>query len=211
MTVEIAPPMSLGPRELVEGRAFTDPEHVEGDRATLGMLARDVNRQLTDASAVEPLIRFLPRIGDWRQRIVISRPDATRRQQLIAVVGFFGRVRENVDPGVADQIKELSDRLVDRVLTTPGLLAYSTQLLADGPNYANLVLLSDAGLIERWRTTAPHPRAADVSPRYYECVRIYHGSLTNGALIGDGEVALDLVKYWDYRSTPVWHAIRDLA
>lgn len=77
-------------------------------------------------------------------------------------------------------------------MTTPGLLGYSTELGDDARNHANLVLLSDIDLIERWRATSPHPDAVAVSPRYYECVRIYHGSLTGEAFVDDGEVMLDL-------------------
>ncbi|MDX1689668.1 MAG: hypothetical protein R3290_01465 [Acidimicrobiia bacterium] len=207
----VAAPVHLGPDDVVAGRAFTHPDHVEPDRAVMYLLARDFHRHLTESGeGPDPVIRHLPGPDDWYRRVVIPRPSEVAGCDRLTVVGFFGRVRDEVDPAVEAEIKALSDRLVDAVLTTPDVLGYSTHLLADERNYANLVIVRGTEVLDRWRSVDPHPRAAaDVSPDYYRHVRIYRGAIA-GAELCDGTVRLDSVKYWDYRDDPVWHAVRRL-
>jgi len=211
MTTQITPPIYLTSGEEVEGRMFTNPGHVAADSATLGAIVRSMARLLDGRwDSEERLFHHVPDREHWHTRVVIPSARAIRAQSEIAVVGFFGLVRNEVDPDVKAQIDELGERLTDTVLTTPGLLAYCSHLLADERNYANLVLLDDPALIARWRDTAPHPRASSVSSDYYEYVRIYNGSMQMSAFDRDGAVDLHVVKYWDYRSIPIWHAVRTL-
>lgn len=99
MTVGGTTPVeSLGPSELVAGRASTDPEHVEGGRKTLRAMAREVNRQLSGAAQgdvrEEAMIRFLPDEDDWQSRIVVPDPQAlaaTKRSRLWSSSGRSGR------------------------------------------------------------------------------------------------------------------------
>ncbi len=203
-----APPVVLGPADAVAHRAFAHPDHIDGDRAVLCMLARDVGVQAT-AAGTRPLIRYSPDREAWHRRVVVPRPGALLSSETITVVGFFGRIRDVVDPVVGEHIASLSEALVDAVLETAGVLGYSTHLLADERNYANLVLLSSPVIIERWRQATSHREAAgEWSPRYYEHVRIYRGCVDR--MDGAGAVRLESVKYWDYRSEPVWQAVRTL-
>ena len=210
MTPPIAPAVALTATDLVEEHTFTHPDHVVGDKAVMCMLARDFYGHLQAVdSPTEPVVRFLPTDNNWHRRVMIPNPELVWKHETITVVGFFGRIRDNVHPDVARQIDELGQKLVDAVMTTPGMLGYSTHLLADERNFANLVLLSDPELIERWRGVKHHPKAAeDVSPNYYEYVRIYKGQVGSSEMSDEGAIQLDRVKYWDYRTKPTWHAIR---
>ncbi len=211
MTAQESPALVLGRFDPAAKHAFAHPDHVAGDRAVLCMLLEDFHRHLDDVETNRPVVRYVPDPDEWHRRVVIPQPEAFHDQESLTVVGFFGRTRDVIDPLVARRIQELSGRLVEAVMCTPGVLGYSTHLLADEKNYANLVLVSAPGVIERWRTTAPHPSAAaDWSPRYYQYVRIYRGSI--GAADRDCTTGLQLesVKYWDYRNDPVWRAVRSL-
>ncbi len=211
MTLVFAPPVVLGPADSAQQRTFAHPDHVAGDRAVLAMLCRDVVAHVEAAEGDDPLVCFVPSRAAWHRRVVIPRRRALLGDGAMTLVGFFGRVRDAVDPEVAERISALGEALAEAVLTAPGVLAYSTHLLADERNYANLVLVSTPEVIDTWRTTAPHPAAAgEWSPRYYAHVRIYRGSVERRHLHAEGAVRLEAVKYWDYRCDPVWQAVRTL-
>ncbi len=203
----------LGPTDVVPHRVFTHPDHIEPDRAVMRVLIGDLNRHVVDAGRTDgAIVRYLPDEDQWFRRVVIPTPGLLAGPGEIAVVGFFGRMRDVVAPETAQRIAHLSRRLVEAVLGTPGILGYSTHLLADERNYANLVLLRDTGVIEEWRAGATHEAAARIeSPNYYEYVRIYRGSIRLECLAKPDDLRLCQVKYWDYRGEPVWMAVRDLA
>lgn len=209
----LAGPVVLEPDEPVKRHAFAHPDHIAGDRAVLGMLARDLTVRLAGLVAHdEPLISYIPNRDEWHRRVVVPRPDELDRCERLTVVGFFGRVRDQIDPEVEYRIKALGEELVDAVVDTPGVLGYSTHLLADERNYANLVLLRNPEVIEQWRTRDPHPTAAEVwSPHYYAHVRIYRGRVERRSMDREGSIRLESAKYWDFRSDPVWRAVRRLA
>jgi hypothetical protein len=195
--------------EVVEDRLFAHPDHVTADKATMCMLIRDVARRLRAATG--PFEVWEPSPDQWYRHVLVPRPEAFSRYTSLYVVGFFGRKRESVALEVARSIQDLSAELERRIHDFPGVLSYSTHLLADEHNYANLVMLDSANTIETWRTIRPHPVAAGrVSVDYYAYVRIYHGEIEVSQMETEGAVRLRLVKYWDYRSDPVWMAQRRL-
>lgn len=203
-------PVRLEPNEVVTGRMFAHPDHVSSDRTTLCLLIRDVQRRL--ASATGPIEAWEPAPESWYRHVLIPRPEAFESRRRLTVVGFFGRKRDSVPLEVARAIQELSTELDRRIPEFPAVLSYSTHLLVDENNYANLVLLDSADAITAWRNMAPHPIAAgQVSQRYYAFVRIYHGSVDVERMHIEGAVQLERVKYWDYRSDPTWTAHRELA
>lgn len=203
-------PIRLDPREVVADRMFAHPDHVSSDRTTLCLLIRDVHQRLR--SATGPVEAWEPSPDNWYRHVLIPRPEAFASRKRVTVVGFFGRKRDSVPLEVARAIQDLSDQLDRRIPQFPAVLSYSTHLLVDENNYANLVLLDSADAITAWRNMAPHPAAAGpVSQRYYAFVRIYHGSVDVDRMDTEGAVQLERVKYWDYRSDPTWTAHRELA
>ena len=203
-------PVRLGPHEVVADRMFAHPDHVSSDRTTLCLLIRDVQQRL--ASANGSIEAWEPTRDNWYRHVLIPRPEAFESRQRLTVVGFFGRKRDSVPLEVARAIQNLSAELDARIPQFPSVLSYSTHLLVDENNYANLVLLDSEDAISAWRNLAPHPVAAGpVSQRYYAFVRIYHGSVDVERMHIEGAVQLERVKYWDYRSEPTWTAHRELA
>lgn len=205
-------PIVIDATELVPGRGFAHPDHVFTDRATMRMLTADFRRHLIE-SASGPIARYTPSEEDWMRRVIIPRPDEAAPRVRFAVVGFFGRRRDEVSPDVVDEINRLGRTLVEAIPRATGVLGYLTHLLVDEKNYANLVVFDSFDSIQAWRDTTPHPVAAEmVSPDYYEHVRIYRGLVDVVAPEPDGfALTLDCVKYWDFRNRPTWHAIRNLS
>ncbi|MEX0757407.1 MAG: hypothetical protein WD532_04170 [Acidimicrobiia bacterium] len=202
-------PVMLGPDDLAEGRMFAHPDHVTSDRSTLCLLIRDIQRRLLHASGF--VEAWEPSPEQWYRHVIIPRPEAFAGLGKLTVVGFFGRRRELVSLDVARAIQDLSTELDHRIPECTGVLSYTTHLLVDELNYANLVLLESPDVIEAWRNTAPHPAAAGaVSKEYYSFIRIYHGSIDLADMATVGAVQLERVKYWDYRSDPTWTAQREL-
>lgn len=203
-------PIRLDPNEVVDDRMFAHPDHVSSDRTTLSLLIRDVQRRLR--SATGPVEAWEPSPDNWYRHVLIPRPEAFASQKRLTVVGFFGRKRDSVPLEVARAIQDLSAELDRRIPQFPSVLSYSTHLLVDENNYANLVLLDSTDAITAWRNMSPHPVAAGpVSRRYYAFVRIYHGSVEVDRMDTEGAIQLERVKYWDYRSDPTWTAHRELA
>lgn len=203
-------PVQLGPREVVEGKLFAHPDHIASDRTTLCLLIRDVQRRLAGASG--PVEVWEPSPEQWYRHVIIPRPDSFKTHRRLTVVGFFGRKRDSVPLEVVRAIQDLSAELDRRIYQVPAVLSYSTHLLVDENNYANLVLMDSEDAIGTWRNIAPHPLAAGpVSRKYYAFVRIYHGSIDTAQMAVEGAVRLHRVKYWDYRSDPTWTAHRELA
>ena len=202
--------LSLAPDEVVPQKMFAHPDHVSSDRSTLCLLIRDVARRLSETDAA--LEVWEPSKENWYRHVIIPRPQAFTDHERLTVVGFFGRRRDLVSLEVARAIQDMSDLLDERIPSFTSVLSYSTHLLVDELNYANLVLLDSPEAISTWRHTEPHPAAAGaLSKDYYAFVRIYHGSVATRDLAREGAVVLERVKYWDYRDDPTWTAQRDLA
>ena len=202
-------PLLLEPDEIAEGRMFAHPDHVSSDRSTLCLLIRDAQRRLRSAtSAVE---MWVPSPDQWYRHVIIPRPEAFPSHGRLPVVGFFGRRRDDVPIETARAVQDLSTELEGRLSEFKGVLSYTTHLLVDELNYANLVIFESLDAITAWRDIAPHSTAAGpVSKDYYAFVRIYHGTVEAAEMAIEGAVRLEKVKYWDYRSDPTWTAQRDL-
>jgi hypothetical protein len=88
------------------------------------------------------------------------------------------------------------------------LLSLSTVRLPDD-NFANLVLFTDPESKEHWNYSPVHrDLVAEISPPYYESVRLNNGVLPDG-LDAPEKLYLERVKYIDYTSDPPWRAVRE--
>jgi len=205
--------VALGFEDFASGRAFAHPDHIITDRATLNMLMTDFRRHL-DAASTETnvVIRYIPTEESWFRRVIIPGPLRAAARDGFTIVGFFGRRRDEVAPAINEAIDELGKQLDAAIPSAPGVLGYTTHLLADEKNYSNLVVLESPDAILQWRNMSPHPHAAElVSPGFYDHVRIYHGQATiTGPEPTDVQLDLQRVKYWDFRDQPTWHAVREL-
>lgn len=201
--------LELRADEIVPNRQFSHPDHIHADRSTLCMLIRDVGHRI---HGPDPVSEWVPDLEHWYQRVIVPRPDLLLAAAILTVVGFFGRRRDGVDAALSTEVFEVSRRLEDAIPSVPGVLAYTTRLLSDERNYANLVILDGQDTIDRWRAVEPHPDAsARLSGRFYDFIRIYRGVLDTRQITTEGTLELRSVRYWDYRSDPVWTATRDLS
>ena len=194
----------LSPLEWPPHRPFTDPGLVDRDRTVIEGMIRDL---YAGRESAPQLAR--PRRG--RDRLIVTDSGRSHGSAPVAVVGFFGERRVDASPEVAENIERVNATMLENFAQFPLLLGYVSRLLADGFNYANLVVLADEVGIERWRDRAEHvPAATVLSPEYYTSVRIYNGEMPCG-LGCWAHLRLKVVKYWDYRGDATWQAVRDFA
>lgn len=204
--------LRLGKNEVVADRPFASPDHIIIDNVVLRTMIDEIHRHLLlQQEITQPHVKlFFPTEQRWHKRILLTRPQTLRQQNEVTVVGFFGKVNPQADSQVHIDIQTVGQKLCDQLLQMPAILAYYTWLLADELNYANLVVLKNREAIEQWRHTVPHTHAKDIlSPKFYDCVRIYNGRCLNDPHYGN-RIIFESVKYWDYRATPTWFAVRDL-
>jgi hypothetical protein len=199
----------LDPGEVVDGRPFTDPQHITGDLNSLRYLADQLRLLLKNprllGKSQPPITVYRPDLpNEWVYRIVIPDPEQLLAGDRLIFVGFLGQRRDEADRTVADEFDEI---LVGEIPEHAGLLSYCTMALVSG-NFCNLVLFSDEGAKVRWSRSRAHDRAVrQISPDYYYSVRLYNGVLPRG--ISDGrDMQLTRVKYFDYQDDPWWRAVR---
>jgi hypothetical protein len=90
-----------------------------------------------------------------------------------------------------------------------GLLSYSSLELTNG-DYGNCVVFTDEAAKNKWGFSPTHKEIVeDLSPSYYESVRLYNGTLPK-TIMDEHLLQLNLVKYLCYQQNPPWLAIRPL-
>ena len=203
-------PVRLRTDENPAGHPCAEIRHYEADLELLEYLLGDLRVLLRKAAAGETTLRPY-QIITWhdsglRRRTVMCDPERLLRGTDTLIVGFLGNRRSTDE---ANEIDEFEIDVIDEFRQYPGILSYSSTELI--PNqWANLVVHREVGDREAWRHSAVHIEAAEeLSPRVYHSVRIHNGRMRGGP-INDGSAIVELTKYWDYDSDPMWHAIRTL-
>lgn len=201
----------LGPSEAIEGRPFTCPAHSLADAGALQAMAETMRQHIgvtapIPAEQPDPLIIYLEESGRRLHRLVLVNPAALRRPGDLTVVGFCGQKRPGID---RDILIELDRELIAELAGFSDLLSYSTLELADG-DACNLVLFSRPQGIQHWARSQKHAQAVQMSPDFYETIRLHQGRLPGG-LMSTSSLVLLRTKYFDYRGQPAWRAVRDLA
>jgi hypothetical protein len=206
----MADEIELGPEEQVPGRPFTDPSHTQREEDALRLLLaheRDRARVWGD----EPLERRRDVIiretdaAGLRHLLVVPETHALIQARDLAVVGFFGRPREDADTPL---LFELEERLVASMSTyaARGLLSYYDLELVKGA-YGNLILFDRPDGPATWGENPIHREAVEISPRNYHEIRLHQGRLPGG-ILEDGELRLTRTRYIDYGGSEVWRAVR---
>lgn len=207
-------PIRLGRYEAVVERPFTSPDHIDVDKAVLDTMVSEVFKHLLiDPERMNSgYAYFFPSEQTWQKRIMLTRLHQISCGEPIAVVGFFGKRRPNVSSELDHEIFDFGRILATQIPNIPDILGYYTWMLADELNYANIVFLRNEEAIGKWRESSPHVYVKDVvSPNYYETVRIYNGRLTINRSTRSHNLSLIRVKYFDYRQTPTWRGVREIA
>jgi hypothetical protein len=203
-------PTLLSATEIVPGRPFSNPEHIDADLSILRYMAH----QLVDSYDDPVICDFKPggrpicKIDERKRffRIYYIQPDLLFERKNLTVVGFFGQKRPDAD------IKPIleADKAFEKTFHNhPGLLSLSTVRLPDG-DFANLVLFTDDAAKEHWNDNPLHRElAATISPPYYRSIRLNNGILPDG-LDAPQKLYLLRTRYIDYSSDPPWRALRPL-
>jgi hypothetical protein len=197
-----APYVSLEADQRVAGREFCDPHHTERDVTTLSQL-RTALARAARAGRTETL-RFADDIGV--HHLVVPDWAALESPLPVALVGFFGQAREEVDHSA---IVALEEAIVARAPAVPGLLAYHNARLASG-QWGNLVTFASRAATAGLMRDPTHLSAIAMTPRHYASLRLHRGVLTDGAL-GAAPAAIDETLYLDFGDTPAWRALRGYA
>jgi hypothetical protein len=202
----------LGPEEILSDRPFTNVENTEREVDVMRFMLgeeRELARGWADAGVDAPpqvVMREHDKAGR-RHLLVVPSTRAMVEASDVTAIGFFGRVREDVDHEI---LFGLEDELVDRMARygEAGLLSYyDVELVAPKGAYGNLILFATRDVPEAWYQDEVHRRAVELSPGHYYEVRLHKGT-ARGPLLGDGQIEVERTKYFDFKEAEVWFGLR---
>ncbi|MBI3959582.1 MAG: hypothetical protein HY328_12305 [Chloroflexi bacterium] len=205
------PAVALLPNQRLTERGFTDPEWSERDRAALEQMAKGLRGVLREE---KPSVRakrldifYLTEDDGCAHRVVVVNWAGLMACDTLTVVGFFGQRREDADM----QATLMADAVMLQQFTEqPDLLSYSSLQFTD-EQWGNLVLFRSPEGIDHWGGNSYHSQAArEISPNYYDSIRLHNGWLENGLWSGQS-IRLQRTKYYDFRDADLWHAVREFA
>ena len=200
-------PISLGQIELITEKPFTHTDHIAKDREILVYMAKQagliLEKQLDLLGERETI--FIDEPDERYHRFFVPRPKVLSQAKNVYLVGFFSTKQKGATP---NHFGDLDNRLIEQIPTYQKILSYSSMALPDG-NYGNLVLLTDEEIKVKWMQGEIHSQAVELSPTYYQYVRINNGMLPEGVLRPDS-LTITRVKYYDFEQDPAWKAVREL-
>lgn len=201
-------PVSLGQVEKITERPFTHIDHITKDREILVHMARQLNVFLEKHPDILEMSKsiYIDEPDGRSHRYFVPRVEALTQTSKVYLVGFFSHKQEGA---ASDHFGDLDNRLIEQLPMYQEILSYSTMELPNG-DFGNLVLLSDEEAKTKWMQGKIHNRAVDLSPDYYQYVRINNGVLPEGIAKPD-LLRITRVKYYDYLEDPPWKAVRELA
>lgn len=201
--------VQLSATDLVPEKPFTDLLYTTQDLQALRFMAAIVWQLLEahlQSGEDEQLLLHHPTERAWTNRIVITQPKRLCEKVHLTVVGFFGIKTQRADLSLAQR---LDQELIPELSNFDELLGYVTVWLPTG-NFANMVLFASPEGKDAWGKSEKHAEAVRLlTPDYYKVVRIYNGELPGGIASPDA-LRMNKVKYYDYTTSPMWRAVRDL-
>lgn len=200
-------PVSLGKVEVRTERPFTHTERISKDREILVHMARQICVFLEKHPDILEMSKsiYIDEPDGHSHRYFVPRVETLAQTRKVFLVGFFSHKKEGASK---DHFGDLDDRLIKELLTHQEILSYSTMAIPGG-DFANLVLLSNEEAKTKWMQGRIHNRAVELSPAYYQYVRINNGVLPEGISKPDS-LRITRVKYYDYSEDPPWKAVREL-
>lgn len=200
--------IDLQPDETLSDRPFTDLRHSATDLVILRYLVTSIRMTIEApdlyADQPRPVILYQPSARHWTNRRVLTQPERLAAATSLTVVGFFGQR----SPGAnLKRAQRLDHELVAELGAFEDLFCYASLLLPTG-NFANLVLFASMAAKDAFGESPRHAYAVRLlTPDFYHSVRLYNGELPKGLADPDA-LRLLVVKYYDYRSRPLWRARR---
>jgi hypothetical protein len=160
------------------------------------------------ADPSQPLLYYTEEGYKHTHRIAIYRPQELLLNNKLDFVGFISRKRQPVDPQVIEEIRAVDKKLIVEFISMPGLQSYSSLELRDG-RWCNLVLFTGTGTKMHIRNSETHAYAAyQLSPRYYEWVRLHNGIMPGG--LAGNEMLLQKTKFYQFHGPHEKPTIREL-
>jgi hypothetical protein len=204
----------LEPIELVEERPFTHPRHTATDLAILRYMIEQLCSLLEEPERYEqqpaPVALYQEETHGRQHRFVIAQPEQLHFSHgQLTVVGFFGQKRQNISLSLTPLMEAMDQALRAEFPQHPNLFSYSTMELING-DCGNLVLFGHDEAIGHWGKGQAHLKAAyELSPSYYDSIRLYNGRLPLGLMVSN-LLHITRIKYYDYTAVPLWRAIREI-
>ena len=199
----------LGPDDRLPDRPFTHPEETGDDLLVMSrMLALEREIALTWGPDIDgPGIS--EQASEGRRRL-LAVPDrrALLRARDVTAVGFFGRLREDVEHAVLFEHERRIAQLFPRYAPL-GFLSY----LDVGPEhgrYGNLILFWTPDVPDAWHRGEAHRRAVAVAPEHYLHIRLHKGQ-DSRAVHGRRRGPMLRTQYLDFAAGAPWHALRTYA
>jgi len=141
-------------------------------------------------------------------RMLLFTPQEVLFESQLAFVGFVSNRRKRLDPRIIEEIFLVDQQLLDELVHVPGLLSYSSFELRAG-NWYNLVVFRDSAARSHFGALEMHRYAAyQLSPVYYEWIRLHNGSLPGG--LAHQEMVLRDTKWYVFperQQPPIIHEL----
>jgi hypothetical protein len=204
----------LEPMEIVAERPFTHPSHTTNDLSALRYMIDQLCLLLSEpgryAQQPPPVTLYQSEANGRQHRFVMAQPEQLQiPNRPLTVVGFFGQKRKRISVSLTPLMAAMDQALREEFPNHPELFSYSTLELAD-EDCGNLVLFAHDAAIDYWGRSQAHMRAVyELSPSYYDSVRLYNGRLPLGLMVSN-LLHLSRIKYYDYSSVPLWRAVREI-
>jgi hypothetical protein len=156
----------------------------------------------------KPLLYFLEEGHKYTHRIAIYNPQALLLNNKLDFVGFISRKLQPGDSKVIEEIRTVDKKLIVELINTPGLMSYSSLELRDG-RWCNLVLFSGPETKIHLKQSNMHKYAAyQLSPRYYDWVRLHNGIMPDG--LAHNELLLQKTKFYQFHGPHEKPKMREL-
>lgn len=182
------------------------------DLVILRYMARKIHVMLYSldqaSTTSQPLLYHLDERHKRIHRIAIYTPQELLLNNGLTFVGFVSRRRQPINLSVLDELRTLDKKLVAELVSTPGLLSYSSLELRED-NWCNLVLFANAGAKIHVTNNDTHMYAAyQLSPRCYEWIRLHNGIMPAG--LAGNEMLLQKTRYYRFQEAHQKPVIREM-
>jgi hypothetical protein len=199
----------LGPDDVLREKPFTDAANTEREVGVMQQMLVHERERASEWAALPPSRHIIREHDAEGHRHLIVVPDTGRllESEGLTAVGFFSRPREDVDH---DVLFSLEEELIGgmEAYGEAGLLSYYDVELVKG-EYGNLILFATPDVPPEWYRNEVHRRAVEISPGHYHHVRLHKGTIP-GRLLGDGEIAVERTKYFDFDTgNGTWFGLRE--
>lgn len=122
-------------------------------------------------------------------RMIIYAPQELLTRPILQFVGFVSKRSAQADKQTIEKIFSADQAMLCEIMRISGLLSYSSLELRPG-NWYNLVVFYDVAVKVHIKTLEVHRHAAyQLSPAYYEWIRLHNGSLPGGLACLDFRVS----------------------